>query len=114
MEELFKKGHEVEVMASRDRGTPHPGFTMEKHGNSGGANGGKDKKRLYAGHDTAPTPALQPNSSSQHTPNCKGGNLRCLTGGYHKDMAQLLQLLKGEISRVLLYLASRDVTAQNA
>jgi hypothetical protein len=73
VEELFEKAHEVEVKPSRDRRAPQPASTAEKHGNSGGTSGGKDKKRPYAGRDTAPAP--QP-SSSRDTPNRQGGRSR--------------------------------------
>jgi hypothetical protein len=66
VEELFEKAHEVEVKPSRDRRAPQPASTAEKHGTSGG----KDKKRSYAGRDTASTPAPQP------TPNRQGGRSR--------------------------------------
>jgi hypothetical protein len=75
VEELFEKAHEVEVKPSRDRRAPQPASTAEKHGNSGGTSGGKDKKRPYAGRDTAPAPAPQP-SSSRDTPNRQGGRSR--------------------------------------
>jgi hypothetical protein len=63
VEELFEKAHEVELKPSRDRRAPQSASTAEKHGN----NGGKDKKRPYAGRDTAPAPAPQPSSSSRDT-----------------------------------------------
>jgi hypothetical protein len=68
VEELFEKAHEVEVKPNRDRCAQ----SAERHGTSGG----KDKKRLYAGRDTAlaPTPAPQPSSSgSRDTPNRQSG-----------------------------------------
>jgi hypothetical protein len=72
VEELFEKAHKVEVQPSHDRRAPQPASTAEKHGNSGGTSGGKDRKRPYAGRDTAPAPAPQPSSSSRDTPNRQG------------------------------------------
>jgi hypothetical protein len=73
VEELFEKAHEVKLKPSRDRRAPQSASTAEKHGNSGGTSGGKDKKRPYAGRDTAPAP--QP-SSSRDTPNRQSGRSR--------------------------------------
>jgi hypothetical protein len=76
-EELLQKAHEVELKPSRDRRAPQSASAAEKHGNSGGTSGGKDKKRPYAGHDTAPAPAPAPQpSSSRDTLNRQGGRSR--------------------------------------
>jgi hypothetical protein len=77
VEELFEMAHEVELNPSRDRRAPQSASTAEKHGNSGGTSGGKDKKRPYVGRNTAPAPAPTPQpSSSRDTPNRQGGRSR--------------------------------------
>jgi hypothetical protein len=58
--ELFKKAQDVEIKPNRDRRAQQPAPTAEKS-----TSGGRDKKRPYAGRESAPAP--QP-SGSRDTP----------------------------------------------